>query len=105
MQSIQSAFGFEWEFAKQLELVGGYTGLQGKGHDQMSSRNFYTEVTDFKDYNVNLSESITAVGLRFRFTEKAYFGIMYQSFNYDNKAQAFDNYTINQTLIIYNLLF
>ncbi len=105
LQSIQSAFGFEWEFAKQLELVGGYTGLQGKGHDQMSSRNFYTEVTDFKDYNVNLSESITAVGLRFRFTEKAYFGIMYQSFNYDNKAQAFDNYKINQTLIIYNLLF
>lgn len=105
LNSIQSSIGIEWEIVKQFELLGGYTALKGNGNDQISVRNNYSEVYDFKDFSADIFQSIVAVGLKFKFSDKTYFSLLYQKLNYQNKAQVFDNYSINQTLIIYNLTF
>ena len=64
--------GAEFEILPSMDLMIGYTALQGNGNDLVSDRNGFTEVIDFSKYNVDLNQTVTAAGIRFRFGEQAY---------------------------------
>ncbi len=97
--------GISYELFKQFDILGGAMLLNGKGNEYSADRNKYGEILDFADYNVDTKQNIYAAGLRFRFTENIYLGTFYQQFQYQNNLKKFDNYNINQLLIIYNMTF
>lgn len=105
LKSFQTGIGAEFELLPSMDFMIGYTALQGKGNDLLSDRNAFTEVIDFSKYNVNLNQTVTAAGIRFRFGEKAYLAGLYQQSNYQDKMHSFNNYKINQWMVVYNMTF
>jgi hypothetical protein len=105
LNSVQFAAGAELEVMKDIDLLCGYTILQGKGTDQTAERSEYTEVIDFANYSVNQQHSSTAAGIRVRFGGKTYLALMYQQMKFQNKAQTFRDYNIGQMQAIYNMTF
>ena len=97
--------GISYELFKQLDVLGGGTWLNAKGNEYTADRNSYTEVLDFTTYNVSTKQNLYAAGLRFRFTDNIYLGGFYQHFQYQNLLNVYNNYNINQVLIIYNMTF
>ncbi|MFN5460677.1 MAG: hypothetical protein ACK5AY_12265, partial [Bacteroidota bacterium] len=86
-----------------FDLIGGYFSNNANGNEQMASRNIYTEVTDFNEYKINLSETMVGGGLRYRFSEKIFLSALYQQFDYRDKIQPNLSYGINQFLIVFNM--
>ncbi len=105
LSSLQWSAGLEVEVMKDIDLLGGYTSLQGKGNDMTTVRNTYTEVIDFTGFSVNQKHSTAAAGLRVRFGGKTYLALMYQRMQFQNKAEAFRDYRIGQMQAIYNMTF
>ncbi|MFN4914282.1 MAG: hypothetical protein ACK5FT_03080 [Sphingomonadales bacterium] len=105
LSSLQWSAGLEVEIMKDIDLLGGYTSLQGKGNDMTTVRNTYTEVIDFTGFSVNQKHSTAAAGLRVRFGGKTYLALMYQRMQFQNKAEAFRDYRIGQMQAIYNMTF
>ena len=105
LNSLQWSAGMEIEVMKDIDLLGGYTVLQGKGTDMMAVRNEYTEVIDFAGFSANQKHSTAAVGLRVRFGGKTYLALMYQRMQFQNRAQAYRDYSIGQIQAIYNMTF
>jgi len=105
LTSFQTGMGAEFEILPSMDLMIGYTALQGNGNDLVSDRNGFTEVIDFSKYNVDLNQTVSAAGIRFRFGEKAYLTALYQQSNYQDKIHAYNNYKINHWMVIYNMTF
>lgn len=97
--------GISYELFKQFDILGGAMWLNAQGNESLSQRNKYSQVIDFTDYQIDSRQNIYAGGLRFRFTDKIYLGAFYQQFQYKNKLIKFNDYNINQVLLIYNMTF
>jgi len=97
--------GFEVEFYKNFDLLGGIISYEANGNEMIADRNKYTEVTDFNEYKINTSEMILGGGLRYRFSDKIYLTTLYQNYDFKNKLNSVSSYSINQLLIIYNMKF
>ena len=95
--------GFEFEFYENFDLIGGYFSNQANGNEQIAGRNSYTQVVDFSDYKVRLTERMLGGGLRYRFSEKIFLSALYQQFDNNNKLQSDLSYGINQFLIVFNM--
>jgi opacity protein-like surface antigen len=105
LNSMQLGAGMESEIMSSIDILAGYTMLQGKGNEMLAARNGYTEVIDFTGYNANLQNNAAAAGLRVRFSNKTYLSLLYQRMNYRNLLQPYQNYTIGQFQAIYNMTF
>lgn len=105
LSSLQLSAGFELEVMNDIDLLGGFTALQAKGSDFMAIRNDYTEVIDFTGFSADQKHSTAAAGFRVRFGGKTYLALMYQRMQFQNKAQAFRDYSIGQMQAIYNMTF
>jgi hypothetical protein len=105
LSSLQWSAGVEVEVMKDIDVLGGFTSLQGKGNDMTTVRNTYTEVIDFTGFSANQKHSTAAAGLRVRFGGKTYLALMYQRMQFQNKAEAFRDYRIGQMQAIYNMTF
>lgn len=105
LSSMNFNAGITYELFRQFDLLGGAIWLNAKGNDYRADRNVYSEVVDFTEFNTDSKQSVYSGGLRFRFTEKIYLGGFYQHFQYKDGINLFNNYNINQVLIIYNMTF
>ena len=105
LNSLQIAAGLEWEFVKDFDFILGYNFLKGKGNEMISSRNGYTEVIDFEKYASNIEQSILGIGLKFKFSKQTYLALIHQQYHHSNELNGFENYKMQQTNIIYNLIF
>lgn len=97
--------GVEWEFYKHFDFLAGVIANTAKGNELLPTRNRYTEVTDFKSYQVNINEMMMGGGLRYRFSEKIFLTALYQNYNNKNNKDNKASYSINQFLILYNMKF
>ena len=104
LKMMQTTVGLRWEFSRDFELIGGMINQTNKGNDFSADRNAYTEVTYFQLNNYNLTQQITAVGLRYNFTPKIYLCALYQQSNYQDKKQNNANFKMNQFGLIYNII-
>ena len=95
----------ELEILPSMDFMLGYTALNGKGNDLISDRNAFTEVIDFSKFNAHVSQTVTAAGIRFRFGDNAYLAGLFQQTNDQNFNQTFNNYKINQWMVVYNMTF
>ena len=105
LTSFQTGLGMELEILPSMDFMLGYTALNGKGNDLISDRNAFTEVIDFSKFNAHVSQTVTAAGIRFRFGENAYLAGLFQQTNDQNFNQTFNNYKINQWMVVYNMTF
>ena len=105
LNSLQIAAGMELELIKDIDILGGYTQLKGKGNEIMSVRNDYTEVIDFKGISTNQKHTAAAAGIRVRFGNKTYLAIMYQRMLFQDLSQSYRDYQIGQMQAIYNMTF
>ena len=105
LTSFQTGLGMELEILPSMDFMLGYTALNGKGNDLISDRNAFTEVIDFSKFNAHVSQTVTATGIRFRFGDNAYLAGLFQQTNDQNFNQTFNNYKINQWMVVYNMTF
>lgn len=97
--------GVEFEFYKNIDILTGIIYNQANGNELTPVRNKYTDITDYKEYKVNLNEVMLGGGLRYRFSDKIYLSALYQNYKNDNRLNKSLSYAINQFLIIYNMKF
>ena len=97
--------GIEFELYKNIDILAGFIYNQAKGNEILPSRNIYSEVIDFNEYNINIKELMLGGGLRYRFSDKIYLAALYQNYDNSNKLNSQFSYSINQFIIIYNMKF
>lgn len=97
--------GIEFEIYKNLDFLAGFIYNQAKGNEILPSRNIYSEVIDFNEYNINIKELMLGGGLRYRFTDKIYLATLFQNYDNSNKLNSQFSYSMNQFIIIYNMKF
>ena len=103
LKSTNLSVGAEYELFENFDLIAGYFTNQAKGNELISDRNSYTEVTDFTEYNIDLSESILGAGLKYRFSDKVYLSAIYQNYQNKNNSNKNLSYSIDQFQIIFNM--
>jgi len=97
--------GIEFELYKNFDFLAGFIYNQAKGNEILPSRNIYSEVIDFNEYNINIKELMLDGGLRYRFSDKIYLAALYQNYDNSNKLNSQFSYSMNQFIIIYNMKF
>lgn len=97
--------GIEFELYKNIDILAGFIYNQAKGNEILPSRNIYSEVVDFNEYNINIKELMLGGGLRYRFSDKIYLAALYQNYDNSNKLNSQFSYSMNQFIIIYNMKF
>ena len=99
----QTSLGLKWEFSDGFEFLGGFVSQTNKGVDFIADRNTYSEVIYFNQNNLNLSQQIKALGLRYNFSPKVYLAILYQQSTYKDQLKANADFNMNQLGIIYSI--
>lgn len=105
LNSLQIAAGIEWEFVKDFDFILGYNYLKGKGNELISSRNTYSEVIDFEKHTSDIKQSILGFGLKFKFSKQTYLALIHQNYHHNYNINGLENYNMQQTNIVYNLIF
>ena len=88
---------------KNLEFIAEYRTWQTEGFDLVAERNTYSQVIDFTEYSTDYTEAIVGAGIQYNFGEKSVIKGMYQTLDWDERAQntqsyGLDTYTIQFTM-------
>ncbi len=98
--------GLEVEVFKKMSVLGGYKMLTAQGNEFVAVRNLFNEITNFTPLkNINVSQTIIAFGLKYRFSEKSYLTIQDHLFTYQDKTTGSKNYSLSQILVMFNMNF
>jgi len=76
--------GITIQLTGDLDLMAGYESFVSTGNDQIADRNQFDEIKNLVPYEVDLSETITGVGLRYMFNENNDLQILWQEYNWSN---------------------
>ena len=98
--------GLEVETFKKMSVLLGYKMLSAQGNTFISVRNLYNTMVNFTPMsNIDISQNIVAIGLKYRFSERTYITLQNHSFSYTDNATAAKSYTLNQLLVLFNMNF
>lgn len=97
--------GIELEIFKNMDVLAGTKMFNSKGNELIPLRNLYTLIRDFNEHHSDFQQTLNAIGLRYRFTEKIYLTAQYQMFNLKNKLDEKINYNIQQWMVMYSMKF
>lgn len=99
------SFGAEYELMEKLDLIAGWQWIQYNGFDFTAVRNEYAEIFNFIDYSVNGKETMSALGLRYRFSDKAFLSAQLNQFHFDDEATNTSHYQVQQFMLLYQINF
>ncbi|MGB0431763.1 MAG: hypothetical protein ACPGLV_14915 [Bacteroidia bacterium] len=99
------AIGIEVETIDKLSLLWGIMSLESTGNELLSIRNNNGDVSDFVEYNDNISESINSLGIKYQFSEKSSLQFNWQTSQWIDKNDNNLDYNLNQFALMYNLKF
>jgi hypothetical protein len=99
--------GLTIEIIKNLDFIVGYKALFAKGNEIYAPRNEYNVIDPSKllTFNYNSSESMTAAGLKYRFSKNTFFTGQYYLVDFKDKLNTVGSYTINQLFLNYTMIF
>lgn len=97
--------GFEYEVLKKLDVLAGWQWIEYSGFDFVAVRDEYAQIYNFNEYAVHGRESITAAGLRYRFSEKSFLTAQLNWFDMNNGAVADKDYDVLQVMLLYSITF
>ncbi|MDG1849604.1 MAG: hypothetical protein P8I82_03845, partial [Flavobacteriales bacterium] len=84
LNSERITAGLTIQLTGDLDFIAGYESFKSKGNDQMSTRDQFDVIKNYVNYEVDLSENIAGLGLRYMFNEKNDFQILWQDYNWSN---------------------
>jgi hypothetical protein len=97
--------GAEFELFKKLDVLAGWQLIEYSGFDFVAQRDQYAQIINFTEYNVNGRESITAAGLRYRFSENSFLTTQVNLFDVNDGVTAERDYTLRQVMVLYSIKF
>lgn len=97
--------GIEFEILPAFDLMAGYQVIRYAGSDFTATRNEYSEIINFREFDIDGMEQIIAYGARYRFSEKTFVSAQVNSFRAENKTDAIADYHINQFMLLFQMKF
>ena len=85
--------------------MAGWQWIEYSGFDFVAVRDEYAQIYNFNEYAVHGRESITAAGLRYRFSEKSFLTAQLNWFDMNNGAVADRDYDVRQVMLLYSITF
>lgn len=90
---------------KDFDFIAEYSNWQTQGFDLVASRNQYSQINDFREYNIDYNEQIFGAGLQYTFSEKTKLHALWQSFAWTDNGQRTQNYAINTWTLFFTMNF
>lgn len=78
---------------------------QTTGFDLVATRNQYSQINDFREYNIEYNEQILGAGVQYSFTEKSKLHVLWQTFNWNDSLERAQSYSINTWTIFFTMKF
>lgn len=100
-----ASFGLEIETFKSLDVMLGFQSLSYNGFDFMAIRNNYSEVINFAEYEADGKETMAALGLRYRFTEKIFLTGQMSNLKVEDSTGEIPTYRIQQFMLLFQMSF
>lgn len=98
-------FGITAELVNKLDLLAGYKILFAEGNESILIRSPLEGGTPIVFDNINFSERVGAIGLRYRFSRNTYFTVNQVLVNAVDENSKVNNYQISQTFFVYTMVF
>ncbi|MFN5319559.1 MAG: hypothetical protein ACK5CY_12030, partial [Bacteroidia bacterium] len=105
LKTSSMSAGIEFEILPAFDLMAGYQVIRYAGSDFTAIRNEYSEIINFREFDIDGMEQIIAYGARYRFSEKTFVSAQVNSFRAENKTDAIADYRINQFMLLFQLKF
>jgi len=90
---------------KEFEFIAQYRLWQSKGNELVAERNEYSQVIDYSEYSIDYNESILGAGVQYAFTEKTNLRFLWQTFVWEDSADATMPYRINTWNLNFDIKF
>jgi hypothetical protein len=97
--------GLELEVLKKLDLLAGAKMLMAKGNEFIPVRDQYNNIYLPVGIDINSTQTLLALGLKYRFSANTYITAQNHMFNLADKKNELINYSINHFLIMFNMNF
>lgn len=95
--------GLDIEVFKQFDLLLGAKRLRSKGKEFYFARDQFNQLGLPAAMDIDQSETLYGVGLKYRFNEKIYLTAQNHFFSFANKKNAEQDYGFNQVFILFNM--
>ena len=89
----------------QLELIAQYRIWATKGNDLLAERNQYSQIVNFREYEIEYNENLFGAGLQYAFSEKTHLRLMWQSFAWDDAKALTLPYILNTYTLFFTMNF
>ncbi|MFN3402469.1 MAG: hypothetical protein ACK40G_00150 [Cytophagaceae bacterium] len=97
--------GISIETIKDLDVLAGYKWLHASGSEYLMIRDQYNNAVGYNWVNMDLSQNIMALGLRYRFTDKSFVTVHGNLIRINDHLSDSNNYDIGQVFINYSMWF
>ena len=99
------AAGASLELLENFDLLAGYQVVEYSGFDFVAVKDQYAQIYNFSEYNVDGTEIMKAIGLRYRFGEKSHLSAQLNKYDVIDYTDKEVDYHINQIMVLYTLKF
>lgn len=99
------AAGATIELVENLDLLAGYQMVEYAGFDFVAIKDQYAQIYNFNEYNVDGSETMKAIGLRYRFGEKSHLSAQLNKYDIIDNTENTVDYHVKQIMVLYTLKF
>ena len=89
----------------QLELIAQYRIWATTGNDLLAERNQYSQIVNFREYEIDYNENLFGAGLQYAFSEKTHLRLMWQSFAWDDAKALTLPYNLNTYTLFFTMNF
>ena len=106
LKSNLADVGLEIETFKKLDLLVGFKTLFAKGNEFVTVRDNFNSIVNYTRLdNINVTQNMIAVGLKYRFSAATYFTVSNHFFDYQDKSTSANNYSLSQLMVFFNMNF
>jgi hypothetical protein len=105
LNTTVASVGVELEVYEKLDILAGWQFVEYDGFDYTAVRNNYAEIFNFEEYEVRGKETMTAAGLRYRFSDKSFLSAQMNFFHFDDADLTTHHYNVRQLMLLYQINF
>ncbi len=91
------------EIWKQFDFLAGFQTISSSGNEFVRRNDAFGQIVSFDPYLVDMSESLLAVGLRYRFNERNSLDFHFNRFKYTSELSDLDNYQLNNWTLLFSM--
>ena len=97
--------GFNIELSKEFSILSAVEKFTSFGYDLISKRDVYDDVINFERFDVDLEETIYALGLMYNFNDNNNLKLIYQDYTWDNPTIEQPKYSFDRLSLVFNMKF